>query len=1151
MSFIDDIQGQNTQLYPIVTIEPPDTAEGGNGWITDLNRCMFLSTNNVSLDHIHSIYYEGIGSGTLPDTKQLNFKPLLLNIPSIKESIDIESRKFKISNVSLDISNLEYEGKRFTDILSDTSLINWKVSIQFVSPSANKFSTIFGLSTQYNWNSESMYQAWSGTGNTTFAHLETDSSGNVAYHSKMTQMVYQGIIRRISHDDTKCKIELEDLTEKLAHKNLPQAIDQNGVVGVLGAGDGIPDKYKNKPIPMVYGKVDRSPLVIGENYRKFIADSKDLKGEVTISSDEFGQKQSSLYIDTDNNYVNVEELDPDAGSQFTFGGNYFALSASNKNIYPQEDADSFIRVLDKNRDFSLQIAQPSDPLLSNSDFIDEDKLNAMTNGDASTLNDIELTASRQLHIDDYLGGDNIELLLLRMSINYAPNYGFIGADVRGLILNGNNVSESITNSNYFNTHYTPIFSEDVAHYTENAFSDQVGGLSDDYWENDPNLTSGNVQENDKWDSIISFTDAGNANPNPTNTGADLHFSCTLWKTGYLSGNFVKDADLLLINSENSYQTLIFDFRTLTTATVTFASGLYVNWDFTLTGNLNEIYLLRAVELLKPLSKDYYANLKGRTQTFDDHPDHDMQYIEGHMETVIHLEGTAFEYETSAWVHGIDPLIENPIDIIYDLVRREIGHDAIDEAEYEEAKAAHDGWKFGFTVNKKINSKKLIEEIAKSTKCFPKFKNDGTFGFNSIKDSYTVTDADGNGDYENAHLIKESEVISYSFKKTKPEQIYKKITVSYNKDYAQDSHLKTSLSEDLGDDPYYGIENSADAHLEFESDYIRHSADDGETANKLASFLSKQYKNDHLLFNLKLPLQYINLEIGDLVKFRDLFQGVKAYGIDYRIIQNPTSYESDTNDPASWGQYYYPLFMVTSTQKNLDSVSIECMQLHHLTGGSQEENAAWLDFSEDGDFYFPDSDPIIFAETFEEGAVVDEVVLAGETDQIEVPSGYYYVRQNEYYGHYNYSDLVFHKQNGVLLFDFELYPILNVGELIKINDENNNPFYYEILQVNQNNEESWLVLYPYDVQNQGVLTPLTAILSEYDGDLLITGASWQEVYPLGDANLDGGFDILDVVTIINHIQGQTLTGQAFINADINQSGNIDILDVVGVVQELIN
>lgn len=147
-------------------------------------------------------------------------------------------------------------------------------------------------------------------------------------------------------------------------------------------------------------------------------------------------------------------------------------------------------------------------------------------------------------------------------------------------------------------------------------------------------------------------------------------------------------------------------------------------------------------------------------------------------------------------------MQNPIDIIYDLVRSELGHDAIDENEYAEAKEAHDGWKFGFTVNKKINSKKLIEDIAKSTKCFPKFKNDGTFGFNTIKDTYTVSNiVDGveKGDYNTATEIKQSEVISYSFKKTKPEQIYKKVTVSYNKDYAQDSYLKTTDPElyDLG------------------------------------------------------------------------------------------------------------------------------------------------------------------------------------------------------------------------------------------------------------------------------------------------------------------------------------------------------------------
>ena len=46
----------------------------------------------------------------------------------------------------------------------------------------------------------------------------------------------------------------------------------------------------------------------------------------------------------------------------------------------------------------------------------------------------------------------------------------------------------------------------------------------------------------------------------------------------------------------------------------------------------------------------------------------------------------------------------------------------------------------------MNSKKLIEDIAKSTKCFPKFKNNGKFGFNTIKEAYSVED------YENAKEI---------------------------------------------------------------------------------------------------------------------------------------------------------------------------------------------------------------------------------------------------------------------------------------------------------------------------------------------------------------------------------------------------------------
>ena len=185
----------------------------------------------------------------------------------------------------------------------------------------------------------------------------------------------------------------------------------------------------------------------------------------------------------------------------------------------------------------------------------------------------------------------------------------------------------------------------------------------------------------------------------------------------------------------------------------------------------------------------------------------------------------------------------------------------------------------------------------------------------IKDNYNV-----NEDYAGATEIKASDVISYSFKKTEPEQIYKKVDVQYNKDYAQDSHIKTTTPIDLGDDSQYGIETSSDAHLEFESDYIRNE----NTANKLTSFLSSHHKNDHLILSIKLPLQYINLEVGGKVKFRELLGG-KAFGIDYRRIENPNF------------QHYYPLFMITSIKKNLDSVSIECMQLHHLSATEPDDD----------------------------------------------------------------------------------------------------------------------------------------------------------------------------------------------------------------------
>ena len=171
MPFSDDIKARDTNLFPIVVI----------------NNSIFLSTNSITIGEQY-------------------YSPILLNVPSLKESIDLEKRIYKISNVTLDISNYKHEGVRFSEMVADTSLINQDVDISWVSQSDQK-------------------------------------------------LIYKGKVRRYEHDDEKVRLTIEDRSQSKLHKDLPPP---NHYL----TGDSTPDKYKNKPIPMVYGYVDKSPCVI-------------------------------------------------------------------------------------------------------------------------------------------------------------------------------------------------------------------------------------------------------------------------------------------------------------------------------------------------------------------------------------------------------------------------------------------------------------------------------------------------------------------------------------------------------------------------------------------------------------------------------------------------------------------------------------------------------------------------------------------------------------------------------------------------------------------------------------------------------------------------------------------------------------------------
>ena len=259
-------------------------------------------------------------------------------------------------------------------------------------------------------------------------------------------------------------------------------------------------------------------------------------------------------------------------------------------------------------------------------------------------------------------------------------------------------------------------------------------------------------------------------------------------------------------------------------------------------------------------------------------------------------------------------IEKAGEIVQHILQEECKYDGeFNEDEFNDIEQIHSGWNFAFTQSKLISSKKLIEDFSRSTKSFPRFRADGTFGWNVVKDTYSDDDID--------LVIQESDIINYKYDRTKLEDVKTKVKVLFNIDYAKGNHL-FSTDDILATDyvntniyQYYGLAtDDSDSTLNFESDYIR----DRYTAEQLRNWLLTWNMNQKNLISLTLPIKYIKLEVGDVVALDKEIQDTKIFGESY-------TQTSITRN----GQEIYPYFMVYETNKNLEKVDIKLIQLHNL------------------------------------------------------------------------------------------------------------------------------------------------------------------------------------------------------------------------------
>ena len=224
-------------------------------------------------------------------------------------------------------------------------------------------------------------------------------------------------------------------------------------------------------------------------------------------------------------------------------------------------------------------------------------------------------------------------------------------------------------------------------------------------------------------------------------------------------------------------------------------------------------------------------------------------------------------------------------------------------------------KYAFTIDKKINSKKLIEELSQSTPLYPYFK-DGQFRVKSIKKVYN---------YSESIRIDVNDVINYKYDRSRIERVYNRVNVKYHYDYGLKDFTKetgdvtpaiSGLSNDYLTD-YYG--QDFDQELVFESKYIRDEA----TAQNLAKYLCGLHANQHNIIHLTLPLNYLTLELGDIVRLDELIQGRKIFGEDY------SSVSISDNAYVRNGQYIYKFWFVEQIKKSLDKVEVKLYQLHEF------------------------------------------------------------------------------------------------------------------------------------------------------------------------------------------------------------------------------
>ena len=873
-----------------------------------------------------------------------SYIPLLLNSPSISSKADIINNKYTISSVSLSISNALYNGKIFSDDIP--SLLNAVVQVYYA---ANGLETLDDC-----------------------------------------LLVYTGTIRRYSQSAETLNLTLEDLTEQKLKTQIPSTL--------IDDDDSYADEQLGQPYPMVYGYVDKSPVIL-DKFDSLAIDKPDIeiKGiwEKVSKIDllnpyltEYNyliqtgwlKEESSLYTYNDGYLPIMKQMPIKFGSrQYDLGENNmyeFENTTSGTSAKINLDATNFI--------YERYVENPDDE----DEIVGEGNLGIPTRIYRPVVKVSFFAKNRKSIAED------------------DPPYTFVGA----------------SNKFYgFNNTFNYEMAKNVKR--NNFFQDDGGGGYDESYNNIASNADALYEEGWELGNWWQPTDLNNASGTDDGDGtfADKDFNYIdnqnfpvkwIQNTSDYSG-LVIDSQVRQDYDGGSYARLelntdVPDYPCVTKIFYKIdyftPTNIDTQSDDNIEGEPTAFWVERNLIERKRNDSDSFGDMVIQNK-WDDNRDtedwitwcevpnkHHEFYTDNNQfrYTNTFLGGLEFDninlgfgstnaYDSIQWglpqmigvyykvsscianlkqfytvqdvlvpeytkesfyanvkgrIDDDENVISKPHTILQDILEKELGYGKEIILPDEDIQ---DDWINSFSMNEQSEAKSIIESLFKSSIYIPSFNSNGDFKFIDLKQNIE--------DYEQFEVIDNLDIIKYSFGLTKLEDVKNQINVKYKKDYG---------AGDFAEETTYAIEdNNGNSENTETLDKLMEKLDIDDMVYDIAYYgmkdkdakleVESEYirdKDTARKLQRRLLMWYANQHLTMKLDLPPSYMHLEAG--DYlrfdELIGDKLAFGFDyTQEFVKNGQLIYPVFFVTKVAKSLSKVSLELVQVHRGDFGMSDND----------------------------------------------------------------------------------------------------------------------------------------------------------------------------------------------------------------------